>query len=304
MEPRAGFDPATNSLQGVKNEETTVGCQSIMGDFRDFLAVDLRLEPRTVVVHYNNVRRFFRAIRKNPSEITKLDIRGYLQKRMNSKSISTTNNDLKSFKRFFRDYMERPEVVKGFRFPQTPFKPKIVLSKSQLQLAYRTINSDVGRAVFLFYASTGLRRSEVLGLTVDEVDFKKRMVIPHCHNGRSKHSYVSFYNEETEDALEKVVNESGQLFDISDRQFRKIWKNASKQTGLTVSPQKLREWFCCEMGSLGVSDRYIDAFCGRTPKSVLARHYTDYNPERLRKIYEEADLKVLTFTSADALKEI
>jgi len=47
------------------------------------------------------------------------------------------------------------------------------------------------------------------------------------------------------------------------------------------------------MGSLGVSDRYIDAFCGRTPKSVLARHYTDYNPERLRRIYEKAKLKVL-----------
>ena len=62
---------------------------------------------------------------------------------------------------------------------------------------------------------------------------------------------------------------------------------------LHTPPQRLREWFCCEMGSLGVSDRYIDAFCIRTPKSVLARHYTDYNPERLQKIYEEANLKVL-----------
>ena len=34
-------------------------------------------------------------------------------------------------------------------------------------------------------------------------------------------------------------------------------------------------------------------FCGRTPKTVLARHYTDYSPERLRRIYEEANLEVL-----------
>ncbi|MBT8172314.1 hypothetical protein KJN74_05540 [Candidatus Bathyarchaeota archaeon] len=47
------------------------------------------------------------------------------------------------------------------------------------------------------------------------------------------------------------------------------------------------------MGNLGVPDRYVDAFCGRTPKSVLARHYTDYNPERLKKIYEKANLKIL-----------
>jgi intergrase/recombinase len=45
---------------------------------------------------------------------------------------------------------------------------------------------------------------------------------------------------------------------------------------------------------LGVSEAYIDAFCGRVPESVLARHYADYNPERLKEIYEKANLKVLT----------
>ena len=119
------------------------------------------------------------------------------------------------------------------------------------------------------------------------------MVIPKCHNGASKHSYVSFYNQETEEALNRLDLTEDILFNVSDRQFRKIWKTASSETGLDIRPQRLREWFCCEMGSLGVSDRYIDAFCGRTPKSVLARHYTDYNPERLQKIYEEVNLKIL-----------
>ena len=48
------------------------------------------------------------------------------------------------------------------------------------------------------------------------------------------------------------------------------------------------------MANLGIQDRYVDAFCGRTSKSVLARHYTDYSPERLKEIYENADLKVLS----------
>jgi len=30
------------------------------------------------------------------------------------------------------------------------------------------------------------------------------------------------------------------------------------------------------MGNKGVSDRYVDALQGRTPKSILARHYTDF----------------------------
>ena len=48
------------------------------------------------------------------------------------------------------------------------------------------------------------------------------------------------------------------------------------------------------MGSLGISDRDIDAFCGRVPQSILARHYTDYSPERLKEIYDKVGLKVLS----------
>jgi intergrase/recombinase len=48
------------------------------------------------------------------------------------------------------------------------------------------------------------------------------------------------------------------------------------------------------MERLGVPDRYVDAFRGRVPKTVLARHYTDFSPEKLKEIYEKASLKVLS----------
>jgi len=48
------------------------------------------------------------------------------------------------------------------------------------------------------------------------------------------------------------------------------------------------------MSRLGVPDRFIDAFQGRIPQSVLARHYTDYRPEKLKAIYDKAELRVLS----------
>jgi hypothetical protein len=39
---------------------------------------------------------------------------------------------------------------------------------------------------------------------------------------------------------------------------------------------------------------WMRAFYGRTPKSILARHYIDYSPEKLKEIYEKAHLNVLT----------
>jgi intergrase/recombinase len=94
--------------------------------------------------------------------------------------------------------------------------------------------------------------------------------------------------------LNRIDLDGEKLFNVSDRQYKKLWKSAQRKSGLHITAKRLRDWFCCEMGNLGVSDRYIDAFCGRTPKSVLARHYTDYNPERLKRIYETANLTVLT----------
>jgi intergrase/recombinase len=47
------------------------------------------------------------------------------------------------------------------------------------------------------------------------------------------------------------------------------------------------------MVAKGVSDSYVDAFCGRIPRSILARHYLDYSQEKLKTIYDKADLRVL-----------
>jgi intergrase/recombinase len=72
-----------------------------------------------------------------------------------------------------------------------------------------------------------------------------------------------------------------------------LWKSAREKTGLNITHQKLRQWFCSEMLKLGVSETYVDAFCGRVPKSVLARHYADFSPEKLKEIYGETKPNVL-----------
>ncbi|MCL7390405.1 MAG: hypothetical protein LZ173_10840 [Thaumarchaeota archaeon] len=47
------------------------------------------------------------------------------------------------------------------------------------------------------------------------------------------------------------------------------------------------------MGKLGISDRYVDAFCRRVSESVLARHYTNFSPEKLKEILRKVNIKVL-----------
>ncbi len=70
-----------------------------------------------------------------------------------------------------------------------------------------------------------------------------------------------------------------------------MFKQIAAKTGVGITPQTLRSVFAREMSLRGVQDRYIDAFCGRVPGSVLARHYSDFSPEVLKQIYDEANLR-------------
>ena len=191
--------------------------------------------------------------------------------------------------------MEKPELVESFRFPHQVYKPKHIVSKEDLRRFYKAIETPKKKALFLLYATSGLRRQEILSLTPEDIDFGKRTITPNNHLGETKKSWCSFYNEEAERALNEYFHEEAikkqEIFPMQRHETVQLWKPAKEKTGLNMTPQKLRQWFCSEMLHLGVSETYIDAFCGRVPKSVLARHYSDFSQEKLREVYSKANLK-------------
>jgi integrase len=203
-----------------------------------------------------------------------------------------------ALKVFFRDFLKMPEVVASFKFPHQAFKPKQIVSREQARQFYECLETKKEKALFMLYATTGLRRDEILSLKPEDIDFSKRMITPDNHNGETKKSWVSFYNEEAESVLKEYLatkkpSRSDRLFPMQRDEVVELWKSAREKTGIDITPQKLRQWFCSEMLRLGVSETYVDAFCGRVPKSVLARHYTDFSPQKLETIYEKVTIKVL-----------
>jgi len=235
---RTGFEPETFCTSSI---------QSTLRNFKDFQVVDLQRAEKTANEKVYYLRRFFNEVQLNPEEVKVEDVRHYL--RDLNRSSYVYKNVLGALKVFFRDFLDRSEVIESFRFPRPAFKPKIVPTKDELQRFFDALDSETGEALFLFYASSGLRKSEILELTKDSIDFEKRMLVPSGHSGVTKSSYVSFYNRETEKALKRIELGEDRLFNVSDRQYKKIWKSAKKKSGLHITAQKLREWFCCEMGS-------------------------------------------------------
>lgn len=262
--------------------------EKVLEDFEEFLRVNMRLMPGTVKHTLQDIRRFLDCSGWRVSyQAIAAYLRGYL-----GKAPKTYNGQITALRRFVRDFL-RMRFMKSFKMaPVDEMKQTRVPTKAEVKQGFMAQQNMRAKAIYLFTATTGLRKGEILGLTKDKVDPKLRSVIPK-HFTRKKRSGVTFYNEEAEKRLlryhqQRDGDDEPRMFVISERQWRKIWNSA----GLTS--KQLRAWFSTEMGELGVPDRYVDIFQGRAPRSVLAKHYTGKGLQRLKRIYDKAGLRVLS----------
>jgi len=251
--------------------------------------------------HGFNIARFLEWLGNR--EVTTDMLRDYLDP-YRAKDPDTYANQLKSLKVFFRDFLGRPDLVATFKFPGKGVEMKTIPGKDKLRVFYNTLlKLDLRLAcAFLLWATSGWRRQEVLKLHREDVDLKKRIMNHRVKSTSTKGRLIGCFNEEAQDVLRTYLasrtDDNPKLLPISEKTFRRLWHQAAESCGFMIQPQILREWFCEEMGNLPrsrrVEDRYIDAFCGRVPRSVLAKHYTDYAPEKLKRVYDRARLKVLS----------
>jgi integrase len=268
--------------------------EKVISQFYDYLRIDERLEPR-VCKDYKNVAKRF--LRLSKGEVSREAVRSYLGSYLN-KAPKTYNNQLDGLRAFVKRFLKRKEFMEGFKKAHVNHNHEIRLpTKEQIKKGFEALTSDRERAIYLFYATTGLRRSEALGLRFEDVDFELRAV-KSKHDTRTKKAGVAFYNQECEVYLKRYLSSrngnSGKLFCIGYREFQRIWEKASRKAGVKISPQIMRKWHATQMGELGVPDRFVDIFQGRAPKTVLAKYYTGKDLLRLKRIYDKANLRILS----------
>jgi len=293
--PAAPFPFVSTSSEGLSPHQAM--SEEGMTKFREFLEVDLQREPRTVYGHVWQLLRFREWL--GDRDVTRDVIREYLLylKRENP---GEYKNSLSALKVYFRDYVGRGDLVATFKFPGKEIPVKRIPGAEKLRRFHEAaMKLDLRLACFfLLYATSGWRFLEVFSLHREDADLEARMLTHRLKSTSTKGRLPGFFNEEAQALLRRWMSErrdsSPKLLPINRRRLRLLWKQAEEEAGVQLKPQDLREWFCEAMGNLRVRDRYIDAFCGRVPKTVLAKHYTDYLPEKLKRIYDKAGLRVLS----------
>jgi len=188
--------------------------------------------------------------------------------------------------------------IEEFAFTKTnTSKTKEIPTDDQLTQFYIHLSEQV-QLVFLVLLSTGFRIGEVLSLRLGDIDYDTGLVdASQIHSGNTKHSWKSFVTYQTKSFIEEYMYSDGanhdddesNIFSVSSRSVQKEFSNVSKQTGIIINPHLLRTVFSEKCREAEIEKEYINAFCGRTSKGILEKHYTVYSPQSLRKQYDKVE---------------
>ena len=281
-----------DSAQVIASSSHELDPDEFVDDFEQTCRVDWDLAERTIKDRVRYARRLVNHLDGHPLTATKQDLRNFLEQYKDE-------NCVKTVRVVYGRYFET-DLAESFKIKNPPPSPKQSPDKEELQTVYRRLESGEEQVAFLLMATSGLRRAEVLDLTPANFDLDNRGIYPQKSDGQTtKQQWMSFYSPDAESKLHDEYNfdrmaPDEPLFTRHRDTFTHSFRDASAEADtMKITPQVLRVWFCQEMSSLGVADRYIDAFCGRTARSVLAKHYSDYTPENLQRVYENAGISVL-----------
>jgi len=197
-------------LQDENNKKSDLSKDCInTKDFEKFLLVQRNLNKAAVKNHVRYIDIFLKSVNKDIQDIEVNDIQDFMLEIKDKRTLATYKNYLSMLKIFFRDYLGKGDMIKDFKFPRQDVKPKFLPSKKDLKIFFDALPSLKYKIIFIALASSGLRISELLNATIDR---NKRRLIPESHDGGTKKSWITFYNEEAENLMECF---EGNPFDTS-----------------------------------------------------------------------------------------
>ena len=141
----------------------------------------------------------------NRKTVTDRDIQRYIERKKQECCFDYVSNIIYAFKAYFQDY-KGLRFIDGYKHASGPRRMKEEIEPSKVKTFIKAINDLRVKCVALLLASSGLRKSEVLGLRRKDIDRELRCIIPTCHSRETKHSGISFYNKEAERCLFKYEN--------------------------------------------------------------------------------------------------
>lgn len=279
--------------------------------FIDYLKIEKNASGHTIINYSADLRDFSKFLKDVSVEgVTYLILRRYLAHmrglNYSKRTIARKLASLRSFFRFlYREGYIKTNPATSIVTPKLDRKLPVFLDIDEVvKLIESPSDRDLSglrdRAILETLYSTGIRVSELVGLSMDDVDFiggvikvagkgKKERLTPIGDKAlRSIRSYINKIKERKKFGKEAVfLNKNGTR--LTDRSIRRIVGKYIKIVSLRedISPHTLRHSFATHLLNRGADLRSVQELLGHANLSST-QIYTHVTTKRLKEVYEKA----------------
>ncbi|MBR9777491.1 MAG: tyrosine-type recombinase/integrase [Cytophagales bacterium] len=273
--------------------------------FKDWLR-NRRYSEATIKSYSEAVAFFFRFLNnKPPGFITNEDLeifnRDYIIRR--KYSVSYQSQVINGVKLFFNILEERvldPEIIKR---PKKAKSLPNVLSKQEVKDILQALSNLKHRFMLVLLYSCGLRRSEILNLQVEHIQYDRGMIL--IKNSKGKKDRVVRFPEILHDLYgeylkayqpKKYLIEGRGGGQYSARSLAEVLKAAVEKAGIKkpVTPHWLRHSYATHLHEGGTDIRYIQELLGHQSSKTteIYTHVSNREMREIRSPIEDMDIKI------------
>ena len=283
--------------------------EKYIDEFIDYLRYEKKYSENTIASYNRDLKKANAFFKKDFTKLTKKDIQNYIQnlsKEENSSSVSRNISTLKSFYKFLElSKYTSSNPLTTISSPKTVKKLPKVLSEEEVNaLLDIDLNNDFdyrNKAMLELMYSSGLRVSELINLTVNDIDLNNASV--RIFGKGSKERIVPLDDYAIEALNNYILNHRKCLFKHGENNylflnnhgnkmtrqgFFKILQKIAQEKNIKseLSPHTLRHSFATHLLKHGADLRSIQELLGHSDISTT-QIYTHITSQKLQKNYKE-----------------
>lgn len=281
-----------------------------LNDYINYLSLERQLSSNTIDGYKRDLEDFYKYTNKKYKNIDKNDIINYISYLNKKVGAKTINRHIVSIKNYFK-YLERNNYISvnpctDITGLKTPKKMPRVLSVEDidklLDIDLKDAYSYRNKAMLELMYSSGLRVSELLNLTISNIDLdmnlvrifgkgSKERIVP-ISDIATKYlfEYINIYrNTLVKNNITDLVFLNSRGNRLSRQGFFKILKEIALEKGIKkeISPHVLRHSFATHLLNNGADLRSIQTMLGHE-NIETTQIYTHVSNNYVKKNYEEA----------------
>jgi len=279
-------------------------------DYMNYLSLERQLSPNTIDGYKRDLEDFYKFTNKSYNHINKDDIINYITYLNKKVGPKTINRHIVSIKNYFK-FLEKNNYIStnpttDITGLKTPKKMPRVLSIEEvdklLDIEVKDAYSSRNKAMLELMYSSGLRVSELLSLTLNNIDFDMNLVRIYGKGSKERivpisdiatsylDEYINLYrNTLVKNKITDLLFLNSRGSKLSRQGFFKILKEIALIKGINreISPHVLRHSFATHLLNNGADLRSIQTMLGHE-NIETTQIYTHVSNNYVKENYDEA----------------